>query len=258
MMKMHIKRLILFLTVFTGLFFSDENAEAHDKSDVTAKFAQAVWKNDKILAQTCLANGVKLPEIRENSPKKSYQLVRSPMNHVMVMLANFWDEELGGERLALIWELTVEDNKITRIRTVFDGANPLMDELRLIKDYQNLYQREVLMPSEFPFKITHFSGHIEYEHERLVLRYRNEYINSFLQIHIKPVTLGLERYQGKNNQLHTLKDGTKVLYRSKFDLGYEIRFHKEGMHYTVAIGNKKYLKKKFTVNDLIKIADSMK
>ncbi|WP_307545568.1 hypothetical protein [Paenibacillus sp. V4I5] len=255
---MHIKRLILFLLVFAGFLFSSEIAEALDDSDVAVKFAQAVWKKDNILAQTCLANGVKLPEIRENSPIKSYQLVASPTNHVKVLLANFWDEELGGERLALVWELTVEDNKITKIRTVFDGANPLIDEVRLIKNYQNLYQRKVLVPSEFPFKITHFSGNIEYEHERLVLRYLNESINGFLQIHIKPVTLGLERYKGKDDQFHTLKDGTRVLYRTRFDLGYEIRFQKEGMHYTVAIGNKKYLKKKFTVNDLIKIAESMR
>lgn len=139
-MKMHIKSLILFLVVFGGLLISTGIAEAHDNSDVPVKFAQAVWKKDNILAQTYLADGVKLPEIRENSPIKSYQLVNSPINNIKVLLANFWDEDLGGERLALIWELTVEDNKITKIRTVFDGANPLMDEVKLIKDYQNLYQ----------------------------------------------------------------------------------------------------------------------
>lgn len=114
------------------------------------------------------------------------------------------------------------------------------------------------MPSEFPFKITKFSGYIEYEHERLVLRYQNESINGILQIYINPATFELERYKGNKDQFYTLKDGTKVLYRTKFDLGYEIRFQKERMHYTVSIVNKKYLKRKFTVNGFINIAESMK
>lgn len=255
---MNMKKLLIFLVVFAGIFSSLPLVMAYDDSDASVKFVQAIVRKENALAQKYLAKGVTIPEISENSLIKSYQLVTSPTENIKVFLGHFWDEVLGGERLALIWELTVEDNKITKIRTLFDGANPLMDEVRLLKDYHNLYQRKVLVPTEYPFEITHFDGHIEYEHERLVLLYRNESIKGFLQIQIKPVTWGLERYKGTNGQFHTLKDGTKILYRTKFDLGYEIRFQKEGMHYTVAIGNKKYLKKKFTVNDLIKIAESMK
>ncbi|WP_258209600.1 hypothetical protein [Paenibacillus radicibacter] len=241
-----------------GFIISTGVAGARDNPDVSLKFAQAIWKKDIILAQTFLANGVKLPEIRENSPIKSCQLVNSPIDNIKVLLAHFWDKEIDGERLGLIWELTVQDNKITKIRTVYDGANPLMDELKLIKDYQNRYQRKLLVPTEFPFKITNFFGYIEYEHEGLLLRYRNELINGFLQISIYPATVELERYRRYEDQVYTLKDGTKILYRTKFDLGYEIRFQKDRMHYTVTIGNKKYLKRKFSVNDLIKIAESMK
>jgi len=253
-----IKRLAILLMMLAGLLSPIQLAEAYEYTDVAVKFQQAILKKDINLAQNYLAYGVKIPEIRENSPIRSLQLVTSPEENVKVLLVNFWDEVLGGERLAFIWELTVKDEKITKIRTVFDGANPLTDEVSLVKEYQKKYQRRVLVPTKFPFKITHFNGHIENEHERLVLIYRNNSINGFLRIHIIPVTLGLERYKGKSDQLYTLKDGTKVLYRTKFDLGYEIRFQKEGMHYTVAFGNKKYLKKKFTVNELIKIADSMK
>lgn len=141
--KMKIKKLVLLFTAFLSLLFSNEFVEARDDPDVVVKFAQAVFKRNNVFAQTCLADTARLPEIRESSPIKNYQLVTSQIENVKIMLANFWDEALGGERLAFIWELTVEDNKITKIRTVFDGANPLMDEVRLINTYQNKYQRSV-------------------------------------------------------------------------------------------------------------------
>jgi hypothetical protein len=48
-----------------------------------------------------------------------------------------------------------------------------------------------------------------------------------------------------------------VLYRANFDLVYEIRFQKDDLNYIMAVG-KKNLNKKFTVDDLMQIAESMK
>lgn len=250
------KRFALMFRIFAGVFFWTQLVEAKDDTNVAVKFQQAIMREENDLAQTYLASGVTIPEIREKSPLKSCQLVPSPNENVKVLLANFWDEQLGGERLALIWELVVKDKKITKIRTVYDGANPLMDEVRLIKEYQNKYQKRVLVPTEFPFKITHFRGEIV--DRQLVLYYRNEPLKGFLQIIMRPVSVELERYKGADDQYYLLKNGTKVLYRTRFELGYELRFQHEGMQYTVAIGNKKYLKKRFNVHDLIKIAESMK
>ncbi|WP_156825955.1 hypothetical protein [Paenibacillus terrigena] len=221
------KRWIVLLMGCASLLLSIEIAGARN-TDVSMQFAQAIRVKDYSLAQSYMSYGVTLPEIRENSPITSYQLVNSPLKHVKVLTANFLDETLGGERLALIWEITVENNKITNIRTVFDGANPLVDEAKLIHDYQQLFQREIYVPAHFPFEITHFSGEIQHIHQRLVLRYHNSAINGIIQIYIMPATIALEKYKGFHDQFHTFHDGTKVLYRTNSHIGYELRFQKEG------------------------------
>jgi hypothetical protein len=91
----------------------------------------------------------------------------------------------------------------------------------------------------------------------LHLGYGIESQHSYLHITVFPVSWNLERYIGNNTELRTLKDGTKVLYRANFDLAYEIRFQKDGLNYKMAVG-KKNLNKKFTVDDLMQIAESMK
>ncbi|MDQ8739436.1 hypothetical protein [Paenibacillus sp. LHD-38] len=198
---MNMKKLVIFLLMFAGIFSSLPFAMANDDSDASVKFVQAIVRKENALAQKYLANGVTIPEIRENSPIKRYQLVTSPTENIKVFLGHFWDEVLGSERLAFIWELTFRDNKITQIRTIFDGANPLMDEVRLVKDYQNKYKRRVLIPTEFPFKVTHFDGQIESEEERLVLKYRSESLNGFLKVEIVPVSVELGKYKGAHDQV---------------------------------------------------------
>lgn len=89
-----------------------------------------------------------------------------------------------------------------------------------------------------------------------MLHYTNE-SNEFLKITVSPAIANLERYKGKTDKFYTLDDGTRALYRGEFDLGYELRFQKDGLQYTVAIGNKKNLKKKFRAEDLKKIVESM-
>ncbi|MFX3636866.1 MAG: hypothetical protein ACE3L7_02305 [Candidatus Pristimantibacillus sp.] len=52
-----------------------------------------------------------------------------------------------------------------------------------------------------------------------------------------------------------LKNKTIALYRS-FELGYELRFQKDGLQYTLTIGNK-HLKATFNPEKLITIANLM-
>lgn len=233
------------------------SANNERRPDPAYEFAKAIARKDLNLAQKYVEDFVQIPEIRESSGIHRCQLVSSPEEGVKIMVAHFKDEVLKGERLAFIWEITVKYDRITRIRVLFDGANPLVDEARLIREYQNRYRRDVLVPTEFPFKkVTQFNGYIE-DDSSLVLVYRNDEMNGFFRVIASPITLELERYKGRDDVYCTLKDGTKALFRLKFELGYELRFQKNGMHYTLAIGNKKYLKVEFTPEVLIKTANSM-
>lgn len=263
--------LLLIVSCFTSLFSVADSVTAQNiaASEAVAafngvetrepaqKFARAILRNDFDEAQKYVDKDfVQIPEIRENSPIRGIQLVSSPEEGVKILLANFYDEVLKGERLAFIWELAVKGDRITRIRVLFDGANPLVDEGRLIREYQLKFKRHVMVPTEFPFKITHFNGYVD-NNESLEFVYRNDDLEGFFRVKVFPIVGELERYKRKDDVYYLLKDGTKALYRPNFELGYELRFQKNGMQYTLAIGNKKMLKAKFKAKDLLKIANSM-
>lgn len=153
--------------------------------------------------------------------------------------------------------MTVKGDRITNIRVLFDGANPLVDESRLIMEYQNKYQlHHILAPTDFPFAITRFSGFIDSDRS-LVRVYTNDEIKGFLRIITSPNVVALERYKGNKDEYYLLKDGTQALYRPNYELGYELLFQKNGMQYTLLIGNKKLLQAKFNAKDLLNIANSM-
>ncbi|WP_145321641.1 hypothetical protein [Paenibacillus xylanexedens] len=264
----------LFILMIISLFYSllSSTATAHniEPSEFVAaptegetrqgpvnRFAKAILRNDLDEAQKYVEKDyVQIPEIRGNSQISGVQLVSSPKSDVKYLLAHFNDEFLEEERLAFIWELIIKEDRITKISILFDGANPLVDEARLIREYQLRFKRDVLVPSGFPFKITHFDGYVD-SNESLELIYRNKALNGFFRVKVFPVVVELERCKGKDDVYYQLKDGTKALYRPKFELGYELRFQKNGMQYTLAIGNKKMLKAKFKATDLLKLANSM-
>lgn len=221
------------------------------------RFAKAILRNNLEEAQKYVDKDfVQIPEIRENPKISGVQLVSSPKSDVKYLLAHFDDEALEGERLAFIWELIIKEDRITSIRNLFEGANPLADEAQLIREYQLRFKRDVLVPTVFPFEITHFKGYVD-GNESLELIYRNKALNGFFRVKVFPVVVELERYKGKDDVYYQLEDGTKALYRPKFELGYELRFQKNGMQYTLAIGNKKMLKTKYKATDLLKLANSM-
>ncbi len=232
-------------------------ANEDGQRDPAVEFAKAITRMDYNLAQKFVEGYVEIPDIRENSRIKQYQLVPSPKAGVKILIAHFDDEVLKGERLAFIWELTVHGKSITKIRVLFDGSNPLVDEARLINEYQSKNRRHVLIPAEFPFReVTRFDGCIEHG-SSLVLTYWNDKVNGFFRERVSPISMELERYKGKSDVYYTLKDGTKALYRTKFEFGYELRFQKNGLHYTLTIGNKKSLMVKYTPETLMRIANSM-
>ncbi|RAS92068.1 hypothetical protein A6E21_22610 [Bacillus cereus] len=53
------------------------------------------------------------------------------------------------------------------------------------------------------------------------------------------------------------KNNKKALYSPHFDSAYELIFQQNGFQYIIAIGNKRYIKGKYNVKDLIQIAESI-
>ncbi|NIK69525.1 hypothetical protein [Paenibacillus sp. BK720] len=241
---------------FTYLFGMPAFAKENDPA---VEFAKAITRNDYKKAQSCIDQDyVRIPEIPEHVSAQSYQLVPSPISGVQVLMVNLYDEKRKTERLAYIWELSVNYGRITQIRVLYEGFNPLAEEARLIREYQYKFKRHLLAPTELPFKkVTEFHGYIE-EDSSIELLYRNDEINGFFKVKASPVTVDLDRFKfDKDDVYYTLKDGTKALYRVNYDLGYELRFQKNGMQYMLGIGNKKYLKVKYKPETLLKIANSM-
>ena len=50
------------------------------------------------------------------------------------------------ERIAFIWELIVKDEKISHIKVIHDRTKPLLEEAKLVKEYQLKFHRRVLVP----------------------------------------------------------------------------------------------------------------
>ncbi|WP_041613281.1 hypothetical protein [Paenibacillus sp. JDR-2] len=229
------------------------------ESNPAIEFANAITRNDYREAQSYIAQDyVRIPEIPEHVSAQSYKLAPSPISGEQILMVSFYDEKRKTERLAYIWELSVNYGRITQIHVLYEGFNPLADEARLIREYQTKFKRHLLTPTELPFrKVTEFHGYIE-DDSSIELLYRSDEINGFFKVKASPVTVDLDRFKFDNDDAYyTLKDGTKALYRVNNNLAYELRFQKNGMQYTLAIGNKKYLKVQYKPETLLKIANSM-
>lgn len=214
----------------------------------------AVIKKDEETAKTYLESDVNLPEIREDTPFEGFTGLPSPKENVKVFIAYFDDGEDKPKRIAFIWEITSTKDKITNIRVVFDGSNPMMNELKVVEEYVEKYQKNVLVPSNFPFDVTHVDGYVD--KDILMLRYRNKELKGTLQIKVVPKdNVGIERFKGKYDRYYTLKDGTIALYQPNYNPAYRMIFSKNDLRYYIGIN--KSTEKNITVDDLIKVANSM-
>ncbi|OCT13337.1 hypothetical protein A8709_03535 [Paenibacillus pectinilyticus] len=259
-MKKRVNFLFLLLTLSS--LFASKDAQAEQPKKVVEHFINHVIKNEHDLARSYLFDTrLAIPELKETTAIGKFNVLTTPQKKDTQVVVAYFKGEPGGERVAFIWEIIVRDEKISYIQVIHDGAKPLLEEAKLVKEYQLKYHRRVLVPTEFPAEITGFHGYMTEKNgtlpETLDLGYGMESLHSYLHIAVFPVTEHLDRFIWKNTEILQLKDGTKVLYHANFDLGYEIRFQKDGLNYKLAVG-KKNLSKKFTVDDLLKIAESMK
>jgi hypothetical protein len=240
------------------MLFAFNSASAEPQNDVVNHFINYIISNERESAKQYLFDKeMKIPEITENTPISGFVILPTPQRNDTNVVVTYFKGEVGGERIAFVWELVVRDEKISYIQVIHDGTKPLLEEAKLVKEYQLKYHRRVLVPYEYPAEITSFNGYIAEENEVLHLGYGMESLHSFLHITIFPITENLDQDIGKNTEILKFKDGTKVLYNANFDLGYEMRFQKDGLNYKIQVG-KKNLSKKFTLDDLMQIAESMK
>lgn len=109
----------------------DSVTKASNSGELVRDFIIALTKNDEELARTYLSLNVKIPEIREDTPIRSFSGLPSPKENVVVSVAYFDDKEKS-KRIAFIWEIAFSKDKITDINVVYDGSNPFMNESNII------------------------------------------------------------------------------------------------------------------------------
>jgi hypothetical protein len=244
-------RNILSILFIIGFLFVPFQVVAAANKQVIREFIDAVVKRDVTLARSYVREGVIIPEIRENTPIRNVTGLPSPKQGVRVAVGYFEDKLV--ERIGFIWEIQTDNEKITEIRVVYDGSNPFMNEGSAVKEYENKYQKQILVPSKFPFKVTHIDADVD--GDVLLVRYRNAEIQGTVQIKVVPKEAELERLQGEQNQEYMLKTGIKAVYQEHFLPAYRLVFQKGDLQYYIGINRS--IQQKVTADDLIEIANSM-
>lgn len=117
------------------------------------------------------------------------------------------------------------------------------------------FKQHILTPTKFPFEIQGLQGYIY--NNTLELHCYNEDIHRIFKITVSPIHNTLDQYVHRGTKFYNFKNNTKALYNPAFNLAYELIFQKDSFQYKIAIGNKLHIKRKYTINDLIQIAESM-
>lgn len=221
------------------------------------QLSRALHERDTKKLKALVEPGVKIPEIRENSPIMGLSTLPSTHKDTVIVIGNFRDcmddrPDECGDRIAFIWEVSVKNNKISKIKVISDVANPHMNELYVTKEYKEKFNKEILVPMHFPFKMTHVNGKIS--GEKIFLQYKNKKIAGELEIEAEPtggeITLPINNMYKPVN----LKKGYKG-FIGKIPTGYELIFPADDMQYNVKLlGNVKYKPSK---KELIKVVNWM-
>jgi hypothetical protein len=250
-----IKRIILAVITFAVLFLSTQTVIATTlrDGDVVSNFIHTLVTKGEKEARSFTASDVEIPEIREKTPIRGFSGLNSPYENVRVSIGYFDIGENEPDRIAFIWEVTSNKEKVTDIRVVYDGSNPFVDESKVIREYQDKMKITILAPSKFPFDITHIDADID--RNTLMLRYRNADLEGLVQIKVEPDDVDLKEIKGENDKLYTLKNGKKALYQSNLPTAHQLIFQHKNLSYSIGIS--KTTKKEITVEDLLIIANSM-
>ncbi|OIK06061.1 hypothetical protein BIV60_27450 [Bacillus sp. MUM 116] len=245
------KAFIIFLLIILAAPISMKAKSTDSTQIVLRNFVMAIIKKDERLAKRLVIPSVKIPEIRENTPIQGVQTLPSHHKNARILLAHFEREYFNNntfaERIAFIWEVYVENNKISRIKVISDLSNPFMNEP--IKEYQEKFNKQLLVPAYFPFKVTHVQGNVIYN--EAIWFYRNK--NGKLSIQATPHSekLGaLEEYHAL-----TLRNGQEAFMKD-IPAGYQVTFLYDDIQYTVKLEGERKLYQPLE-KELIDVVESM-
>ncbi|MGE7672686.1 hypothetical protein ACQKMV_03725 [Lysinibacillus sp. NPDC094403] len=228
------KKIELVVLAFLLLYFSIQHVKAGPyDDDVVSNFLIAMANKEEEQLKTYVSSNVKIPEIREETPISGFSGLPSPKEN---------------DRVAFIWEITFNQEKVTDIRVVYDGSNPFMNESKIIKEYMNKHIVNILTVSQFPFDITHVEGSIN--NDILLIRYQNVNSHGLLQVRVEPDEENLKAAEGEN--IYTLKNGIRALYQPNVN---QLIFVHDSLKYSISIESE--ITENFTVQDLLEIANSM-
>lgn len=176
------KKLTSIIGLFLLQFFlvSTINA-ANETTDPLHRFTHAFFKQDHTEMNTVLAPTVKVPEIREQTPITGMAGYPSPDQNKKVLVGRFqMEHEI--QRIAFIWEVTIDKQLITDIHVVYDGSNPMVNERIIAKEFKKVTKQDILVPSYFPFEISHVDG--EVDGEVATIQYQNRSSELVIQMTI--------------------------------------------------------------------------
>ncbi|MED2793198.1 hypothetical protein P4256_15880 [Bacillus wiedmannii] len=253
-MKLTATFIKIFCIFFLLYFQTTTIIMAKSQTNVISEFKHALLKNDIKLMQSYVTDGVELPTFQTDKHIHEIKIVPSPKEDTTILISYF--KETDGEfTIGYILEIITKNNKISQINQIYDGTNPFMKEATIVKEYEMKCKEHILTPTKFPFEIHEFQGYIYNDY--LNLQYYNKDINGIFKITVSPVQNKLGLYVHRRATFYSLKNNIKALYNPHFDSAYELIFQQNGFQYTIAIGNKRYIKGKYNVKDLIQIAESM-
>ncbi|WP_066249536.1 hypothetical protein [Neobacillus drentensis] len=163
-----------------------------------------------------------------------------------------WFHQLS-KGIAFTWEVSVKNNKISKIKVISDVANPHMNELIVIKGYKEKFNKEILVPMHFPFKMTHVNGKVS--GKKIFLQYQNKENSGVLGIQVEPTAGEITLPKGNMYKPVTLNKGYHG-FIGKTRKGFELIFLSDDMQYSVKLlgDNKKYKPSK---KELIKVVNWM-
>jgi hypothetical protein len=233
--------IILFvLSVFINKPVHTSAERQNTNPNVVRKFMIEIMTNDFSKEKSFVKPSIKVPEIRENTPISGYQSLPSPKKNKKVIIAHFNKEPIGNEgfneRIAFIWELSLIKDKIAAIDVVYDGSNPFMNEP--IKAFHKQFNKEPLVPSYFPFNVTHVEDYVT--KSNFGWAYKNNKTQDILKISAHPYTRSnglLSNLKNPNNKRFKpfiLSNGKESFLR-KLPNGYQITFLHDSIIYTVSL-----------------------
>jgi hypothetical protein len=251
--------IIIFLVVLAlGAQFPTYTKAMNEEMQWFRQLSRALYERDSKKLDALVEPGVKIPELRENSPIMSLSTLPSTHKDSVIVIGNFRDctgnrQVECLERIAFIWEVSVNKNKISKIKVISDVANPHMNELIVTQEYREKFNKEILVPMHFPFKMTHVSGKVN--GEKIFLRYQNEEIAGVLEIHAEPTAGEIILPKGNMYKPVQLKKGYHG-YIGETQKGYELIFLSDNMQYSVKLLGK-LNKYKPSKKELIKVVNWM-